>query len=205
MKRGHSLHFDRLHYTPMRKFYRALSVISFGLVFLISSCVNDLTEVNEAAARATPSIETGKDIEIIYSEKGKVNIKLEAPTVTRYNTEEPYIEFTEGLKVYFYNDSMQVKSRLRANYGVRYDKSGETIVRNDVLVYNEQNEKLETEELTWDFDTESIRSDKFVKITTADEVLFGQGFEADENFSKYKILKPEGTIKVDFNETNEDF
>lgn len=193
-------------YNSLNSKLKGLSIYLFlGLLSLNLSCVNDLREVQEAADRATPTIEKGEDIEIFYSEKGQVKIRLEAPTLTRYNTEEPYIEFNDGLKVYFFNDKMEVKSKLRANYGIRYDKNGETIVRNDVLVYNEQDEKLETEELTWDFDTETIRSDKFVKITTKDEVLFGQGFEADENFSKYRILKPEGTIKVDFDEANEDF
>ena len=37
---------------------------------------------------------------------------------------------------------------------------------------------------------------RFVKITTADEIIFGDGFESNQDFTKYKIFKIRGTISL---------
>jgi hypothetical protein len=41
-----------------------------------------------------------------------------------------------------------------------------------------------------------LYTDKFVKITTDGEQLFGEGMEAQEDFTNYKIKKLRGTVKV---------
>ena len=41
-----------------------------------------------------------------------------------------------------------------------------------------------------------IYSNKFVKITSEDGVIFGDGLEAEQDFSKRKIINPSGEIEV---------
>ncbi len=174
----------------------------FYLFFLIStfqSCVNDVAEVNEATKLAEPGVEKGKNIELYYSENGDVQVKVVAPVLTRYNSGDPYTEFNKGLHVDFFNDSLRVVTTLTANYGIRYEKQMKTIMRNDVQVVNEKGEHLSTEELIWDEKKHIIYSEKFVKITTPDQVLYGEGMEADEQLTKYIIKKPQGTIKTEMN------
>ena len=166
------------------------------MMFLVS-CVNDIDDVNNAAKLAEPGVERGKNIELFYSEDGRVKVKVTAPAVTRVLAAPPYTEFTEGLKVDFYNDSLRVTSHLTANYGIRYENEMKTIMRNDVQVVNENNEHLSTEELIWDEKNHRIYSDKFVKITTPDQVIYGEGMEADEQLTTYKIKKPQGTIRTE--------
>ncbi len=101
-----------------------------------------------------------------------------------------------GLHLQFYSDSMKVQSDLTAGYGISYDKSDQMIARNNVVVNNIYGEKLETEELIWDQNTEKISSEKFVKITTRDEIIFGDGFESNDDLSNYKIKKIRGTLQV---------
>lgn len=164
-----------------------------------------MDEVQQTVAVAEPNVEQGKDIEMFYSENGMVKIRIQAPVLTRYLTEDPYTEFNDGLHVDFYNDSSRVISVLTANYGIRYEKELKTIVRNNVIVVNEKGEQLSTEELIWDERKSLIYSEKFVKITTDNEVIYGEGLEADERMTRYKILKPQGTLKLkmDDAETNE--
>ena len=66
-----------------------------------------------------------------------------------------------------------------------------------MVVVNQQNQTINTELLIWDQKKAMIYSDKFVKITTEDEVLFGDGFESDETFDKWIILKPRGSFRVE--------
>ena len=70
------------------------------------------------------------------------------------------------------------------------------MAKNDVVVVNQKGEQLNTEKLLWDENTGKIYSDEFVKITTPDEIIMGKGFEANQDFSKYKIFKVTGNITV---------
>ncbi|MFN0274260.1 MAG: LPS export ABC transporter periplasmic protein LptC [Chitinophagales bacterium] len=172
--------------------------VKFFYIFLFasavfSSCVNSMDDVNAATQYAERDVEHGKDITLYYSEDGNVRVKIEAPAVDRHTTDNPYIEFTEGLHADFYNESLQVTSTLDADYGVRYEKELKTVVRNNVVVVNEKKETLHTEELTWDERKHIIFTDKQVIIKTATDTIFGQGLEADERFTRYKILKPGGS------------
>ena len=177
-----------------------LFFISSVTILFTTACVNDMNEVNETTKLAEPEIEKGKNIELFYSEDGVVKVRVTAPTVTRHNTNDPFTEFNDGLNVDFFNDSMRVVSNLKANYGIRYEKDLKTIMQNDVRVVNEKGEHLSTEELIWDERKHVIYSEKFVKITTPDQVLYGEGMEADEQLTKYIIKKPQGTIKTEMGE-----
>ena len=63
------------------------------------------------------------------------------------------------------------------------DNSDELEVNGDVSIINQKGEQLNTETLTWNKVDKKIRSEGFVKIFTDDEIIFGTGFEADENFT----------------------
>jgi len=108
----------------------------------------------------------------------------------------PYTELPSGLKLVFFSPEMTKQSELTAGYGISYDKSDEMIARNNVVVVNVNGERLETEELVWNQKTEKISSEKFVKITTSDEIIFGDGFESNQDISNYKIRKIRGTMQV---------
>lgn len=164
---------------------------------LLEACVNDINEVNKTSQLAEPGVEYGKNIELFYSEHGDVRVRVTAPAVTRYVSGDPYTEFTNGLRVEFFNEKMETGTWLTANHGVRYEAQGRTVLQNDVQVINENNEHLSTEELIWDEKRHVIYSDKFVKITTPDQVLYGDGMEADEQLTKYVIKKPRGTIEAE--------
>jgi len=166
-------------------------------VFLLSSCENDMSVVKKIASPKEASKETGKDVVSLYSDFGKVKAKLIAPVMNHVDDEKnPYTELPSGLHLFFYTDSLKVQSELTAGYGISYDKSDEMIARNNVVVTNIYGDKLESEELVWSQKTEKISSEKFVKITTKDEIIFGDGFESNDDLSNYKIKKIRGTLQV---------
>ena len=83
-----------------------------------------------------------------------------------------------------------------AKYGVRYPNEGLVIVRDSVVWESMAQEKLETSELRWDEREKKIYTNKFVRITRPDEIIYGHGFEANQDFSYSKIQAIEGRIKV---------
>lgn len=155
-----------------------------------------MATVNKITSQHEASSETGKDIEVLYSGLGRIKAKLTAPTMLRFHTKEPYTELPDGLKILFFDESAKVESQLTAGYGISYEKSDEMIVRNNVEAVSVKGDKLNTEELVWSQKTQKISSDKFVKITTRDEIIFGDGFESNQDLTNYKIKKIRGTIRL---------
>ena len=70
-------------------------------------------------------------------------------------------------------------------------------VEKDVELTNAKGDRLTTQHLTWDEQRKLIYTNDFVKIVTAKETIFGDGLEANQDFSQYTIKKPKGSLKVD--------
>jgi LPS export ABC transporter protein LptC len=69
-------------------------------------------------------------------------------------------------------------------------------VKNDVIVVNIKGDTLRTELLIWDEKTNKINTNEAVKITTPDEIIYGDGLESNTEFSQYKIFKIKGIISL---------
>lgn len=184
-----------------------LAMLVRGFVFLpllLLACTNSMEEVQETTGHYEPAMETGKNITLLFNEDGQQRVRLTAPVIVQHKTEEPYIEFPEGLTVWFYNDSLQRSSTLRANYAIRYEKEQQTIFRDSVLIYNVNNEEVYTEEMTWDEKEERVYGEQFIRIVTPEERLTGKGFEANQDFTEYTILQITGQVYVESNAIDED-
>lgn len=171
-------------------------VLCLVSAILLSSCKNSLEEAKLIVSRANVNIEKGKDVEINYSDNGVVRIQASGPTATRFNTEKPYLEFSDGIKILFYNAAHDVESTLTAKHATAVENSHSMTARDSVVVVNNKGEVLNTDELIWDEEKKIIYSNSFVKISTADEIIYGTGMIANENFSDYTIKHISGKIKV---------
>jgi LPS export ABC transporter protein LptC len=142
--------------------------------------------------------EQGETVEILYTDSGLVRIRITAPEMNHYtfNVPEPYTEMPKGIYVEFYNDSSKIKTTLKADYGIRYEKTKRTEVKTNVVVVNVAGETLNTDKLDWDEGTRKIYTDVFVKIKTKNDELQGTGMEANEDFSEWDIKNPVGKAIV---------
>jgi LPS export ABC transporter protein LptC len=89
----------------------------------------------------------------------------------------------------------QVITTLEADSG-RYEfKTGLYKVKGNVKVINTQRqERLLTDELTWNPGTKKVFTDKRVTIEsqTSGEKINGMGLDANQDFSQYSIRRPTG-------------
>ncbi len=167
------------------------------IIIMMSACRSDLQRIEALVNVDEGPVESAFNVEIIYSDQAFVRMILKAEQMDRHENEEIYLEMPLGLEVVFYDTLMQQTSKMTANYAIRYEDTEMVIARDDVVVVNEFGEKLNTEELIWDQSKEIIYSEKFVKITTEDEVTYGEGFQADERFDHWEITNPKGTFKIE--------
>ena len=171
-------------------------LVLFCYTILFFSCVNDIAIVRKITSKEEASVESGTTVELLYSSQAHVKARLQTPLMERHNEKNPFTEFPKGLKLTFYNDSLVENSNLTANYGITNEDSHLMTVRDNVEVININGEKLNTEELVWNDQTQKITSTKFVKIQTKDEIIYGDGLEANQDLTNYKIKKIRGTISL---------
>lgn len=179
------------------KFNKIALVIFIAGAFF--SCENKLEEVKEFEIIENLPSESTTNVELLYSDSAVIKIKLQAPKLDRFSGEKPYVEFKEGMQLFMYNDDGEVDSQIKANYAINFEEDNRMEAMNDVVVINKYGEKLNTEHLIWDSKTKRIFTNEFVKITTKEEIIYGDGLESNEDFTKYKILNIKGTITIDDN------
>ncbi len=174
----------------------------FILCFITSSlplwtaCENSWNEIKKVSENVNAEVETAENIEILYSTDAHVRARLISKELKRFVTKKPYLEFNKGLTVLFFDEQLIQSSKLTSGYGRVDELSDEMIVRNNVVVINSKGETLNTEELIWDNKTKKIYTDQFVSIKTKDEMIYGDGLEANEDLTNYKIKKIRGTIQL---------
>lgn len=188
-------------YSKQKHFFfnTRISLLIFTVVLglcLSIGCDRDKGEISKITSPDKLPLESIRNLETIYSDSGVIKVKVNAPLLLKYASPKMTTELPKGLHIEFFNDSLEVVSELSAKYAIHYEAERTWEARNDVVVINQKGERLNTEKLVWDERTEKIRSDQFVKISTAEEIIYGDGFEADQNFNSYKIFKVKGQITV---------
>jgi LPS export ABC transporter protein LptC len=175
-------------------------LILLGMSFfgLITSCNHNPEEIRELARKEEKmSMEEGTDISITYADSGITKAVITTPLMERYNDKaNPYLEMKKGLKAVFYNRQKVAESTLTAQYGISYENTKLVHLKNQVKVVNLQQEELSSDELFWDQNKHKIYTSKFVTIKRKNEIIYGDGFESNETFTKYRILNPKGRVHL---------
>jgi len=164
------------------------------LILWVVSCTNSKKEITQIIDKTRTLVEVGDSIEIIYSDSGKVQSKLNAPIMKRIVANEPEIEMPKGVLVIFYDEFLKENSRVTANYAILYQKDRLVRLANDVKITNINNETLSTEELFWDEANNKVYSDKFVRVEKPGETILADGFESNTTLTEYSFKKIKAVI-----------
>ena len=179
---------------PVNYWQVGLNFLSLLLLLTVFSCGKPTQDPDKIPKYKGPIMETA-NVQTLYSDSARLKIKLKAPLQQQFESGDGV--YPKGIDLTFLDETGRITTTLRANYG-RYDKETDSyLARGNVVVKNiAKNETLETEELNWSKQKQKITTNKFVKIRTADEILTGHGLEANQDFSRYRILKPSGIFSV---------
>ena len=176
--------------------YKVLLVVCF--LCCLMACENDLAEIDRLITNDQVKVETAYDVQLLYSDSAVVQVRISGPRMLRHlNKSTPFEEFPDGVRVEFLTSGKEARSELTAKYAVRYENKNEVIARDSVVWKSGKGEELITNELIWDDKKKRVHTSKFVKIIKPDEVFYGYGFEADQDFNKWTIIQPAGEMKVE--------
>jgi LPS export ABC transporter protein LptC len=171
-----------------------MKIIRLLLSIVLVACTNDPKLVQDFVSDKEQAIEEIKGAELLHTENGKIKVRIVANKIERFQNQQPGLIFSEKMEVYFYNDSSELQSTLMANDASIDDDKKIMLAQNNVVLTSNDDKKLETEELVWDEKQDKIYTDKKVKITTGKEVVYGEGFTSNPDFSQYSITKIHGTF-----------
>ena len=171
---------------------------TLALTLFLISCQKDPEKIKKVSSlRSSLGVEKATGVAMTYTDSGILKAKIFSPLMERYPQKaEPYMEMKKGVKGYFYNRNGEAESTLTADYAISYENKKLIEVRRNVRVKNIRNEEMETEKLIWDQRREMIYTDNFIKIKTPDEILYGTGFESNQNFTRYRIKNLKGRVSI---------
>jgi LPS export ABC transporter protein LptC len=166
-------------------------------LFLLAGCGNDLETVNRISSTVSGPVMSAKNIDVIFSDSGKIQARVTSILLNRYSSPEAYMEFPRGFKITIFDSAMNTETTISGNYGKRLDFSRIMEARGNVVVRNEKKkQQLNTERLTLDENRRLIYTSEPVKITTMDKIVFGKGLRSSESFSDYTLLQVYGQMMV---------
>ena len=164
------------------------TILLFFLNTLLFSCSNDPEIVKTFISKEGLPIEQSKKVKIIQTEYGLIKIKLEAEKIERFIEPKEVLKISNGLRVEFYNESVELISVLLAETAILDQKSEIMKATNNVILEGKDGKKLESEELNWDLKKVLIFTEKKVTITIDQDIIHGYGFESNSDFSSYLLL-----------------
>ncbi len=169
-------------------------VVGAVILWALNGCGNKEDDLKKVEEYTGPIVELGPAT-TYYSDSAVVKMKMEAPRQLELGNGDR--EFPEGLRIEFFDLYGVSTSTLRANYC--YYTSKEDLYKatgNVVIINTITGDRLDTEELFWSRSKETVFTDKFVKIEKDGELQMGDGLEAKQDFSYWKLLNYKGTIDL---------
>jgi LPS export ABC transporter protein LptC len=158
------------------------------------SCERKLDTIKNADILSLPSI-TVKNSFTIYNDSGKVQLIMTFPLMEAYdNDESPYYEFKQGIKVVYFEGKKDTVASVISKYARYTEKKRLWELKDSVVVHNDNNDMLETEQLFWDQEKDQIFTERAVKLTNEDQVVIGTGFESDSKLNRRRIKNVTATL-----------
>lgn len=171
--------------------FAVLSIIA--ITILAAGCGGRSDDAMEIQEYTGPIIEVGPSINY-YSDSAVVKMRMESPRQLIFGNEDS--EYPEGLYLEFFENGKKTSS-LKADYCYYTKKEDLYKATGNVVIQSmETNDRLDTEELFWSQKKEEVFTDKFVKIEQDGYLHIGEGLEAKQDFSYWKILDAQGTIPL---------
>jgi LPS export ABC transporter protein LptC len=157
------------------------------IVLFIFSCEQKFETVRKSDIESLPTL-TVKDFETVYTDSAKIQLVMRSPLLERYTDRKPqYSEFRKGITVLFHDSNPEPVASLTSKYARFIEDKKLWELKDSVVAVNEKKETLETELLYWDQEKDFVYTDRFVRITSEEQIVMGTGLEANSRFTRWKI------------------
>lgn len=140
--------------------------------------------------------ESVENMTITVSDSGQTAFIVNTPMLNRYYGQDTTItDCPKGITITSFNDYGRRQAIITANYACQINNNLFKATDNVVIYDLIDGDSVITDEVIWDQRRRTITSTKPVKQVKRDgSVNYGDGFDADERFTKYTIIHPHGEM-----------
>ncbi|MFM2388170.1 MAG: export transporter periplasmic protein LptC [Bacteroidota bacterium] len=169
-----------------------------AIVLLAIGCTNKLQRKSSKIDAQVLNTENADSVVLRYSNNGSLRARLSARKFVHATTAAPpYVDMSGGLKVEFFAGDGVPTSVLTSKSGRLFENTNDVLVRDSVVISNAaKGEQLCTSELVWNEKKQMFFTEKAVEIRTPTQIIYGDGMEANQDFTYYKVLNPRGVVAV---------
>ena len=169
----------------------------FSLLWLTAlfSCKPDTDKNLPKQVFAGPRMDV-RNVNMLYSDSARVKIHMTAPRQLEMDNYDRL--FPDGVAIEFFDNAGTKTTIITGKHGrMKYETQVYTVYDSVVVRNLAKNEIMNTEELNWQQREQKVFTEKHVTIRTPDELLEGEGLDAKQDFSWYRIRKPTGIFPVE--------
>jgi LPS export ABC transporter protein LptC len=158
-----------------------------GMILSVASCDKKIDTIRKSDIESLPTL-TVREFTTTFTDSATKQMVMSSPLMERYtNRKEPYSEFRFGIKVVFYDGRKDPVGTLTSKYARYAEDKKLWELKDSVIAVNEKNEIMETELLYWDQEKDIVYTDRFVRMTSEDQIVMGTGFQSDPRFIDWHI------------------
>ncbi|MBT8288431.1 MAG: LPS export ABC transporter periplasmic protein LptC [Flavobacteriaceae bacterium] len=174
--------------------YKTLSLVTVFTVTLFFSCKNNFKEVQKVGLLSSEPLTIAENIHTKYTDSGSLKSILKSPKMLNYsNRDFAYYEFPEGVDMVLYDDQNN-QSHVIADYAIVYDETDLIDLRGNVVLDTHNRDTLFADQLFYDQEREWLFTNRPVKFRTKDQLIDGNGFDSDRNFTQARVLEVSGVV-----------
>ncbi|MAP54344.1 LPS export ABC transporter periplasmic protein LptC [Altibacter sp.] len=179
------------------------SVMATLVVITLFACEGNYQNIRQLSLTDGAPIAEGRNIDLKYTDSGKVVTNLLAPLLHDYsNYEFPYQEFPEGVEVRFWNEKNE-KSTVTSDYAIRFEGTNIVDLRKNVVLVTSDSTILKADQLYWDQKNKWVFTDQPYQMKLKDgSYNDGARFDSNEDFTNFLSRKNQGVQIIDQKTTN---
>ena len=181
----------------IKKTYYILNIVTVITVAMFFSCKDNYNEVQKIGISENEPVSIGEDINFKKTDSGRVTANLISDKRLDYsNRSFPYEEFPEGITLYVY-DNKNKKSTIISDYAIQYTKTKLIDLQGNVKIVTQIYDTLFAEQLYYDDAQQWIYTNTPVSFKTKKEIINGNGFDSNKDFSNAEVLEVTGIISLE--------
>lgn len=173
--------------------YQGIFIIA--LIFTLLSCESTFKDVQRINSVEFSPIGQTEDINLKYTDSGKVKAILVSPLMLDYSQlEYGFNEFPKGVHVTLLEKNVE-KSYVVSDYAITYNKTDIIDLQGNVKITSGDGKTLETDQLYYDQKHEWFYTDKNFKFTDGQgSLLTGPGIDFSKDFKIMNTQSNTGQI-----------
>ena len=165
---------------------------------ILFSCKHNFKEVQQIGVLQNGPIGEAKDINLKYTDSGKLKAHLLSPKMLDYsNRDFQFSEFPEGINLSLFDDQNH-KSVVLADYAISYSRTDLIDLQGNVVLITYTQDTLFAEQMYYDQKREHLFTNLPVRFSfSSGNSGRGNIFDSDIKFENYEILEGSGSADVD--------